>query len=231
VEIAVRRICGSGRRWVGVAVAIAVCLLASKPAPAAEPAWISLFDGKTLDGWRVTDFGGPPEEVHVDEGKLILEMGSAAMSGVTRTREVPKIDYEVQLEAMRMEGSDIFCGLTFPVNDAFCSLIVGGWGGSLIGISSFDGMDASENETTTSMEFESGRWYAIRLRVTAGRLQAWIGDRRVVDARPGERRIAVRGEMENSKPFGFATWHTKAALREIRLRPLSPAEIKAAREE
>jgi hypothetical protein len=153
------------------------------------------------------------------------------MSGVTRTREVPKLDYEVRLEAMRVQGSDIFCGVTFPVKDAFCSLIVGGWGGSLIGISSFDGMDASENETTTSMEFENGRWYAIRLRVTAGRLQAWVGDKRVVDARPGERRIAVRGEMENSKPFGLATWHTKAALKDIRLRLLSPAEIKAAREE
>ena len=217
-----------GGRAFGLAAA---CLLAGLLARGAEPTWISLFDGKTLDGWRVTDFGGTPEEVHVEAGTLVLDMGSAGMSGVTRTREVPKVDYEVQMEAMRVQGSDFFCGLTFPVKDAFCSLIVGGWGGSLIGISSFDGMDASENETTTSMEFENGRWYTLRLRVTDGRLQAWIGDKRVIDARPGERRIGVRLEMENSKPFGLSTWHTKAAFKDIRLRLLSPDEIKAAREE
>jgi len=52
-----------------------------------------------------------------------------------------------------------------------------------------------------------------------------------VDVRPGDRRIGVRGECEPSKPFGIATWHTKAALKGIRQRLLSPAEIKAAREE
>lgn len=208
---------------------VAVC--AGLLAGAAEPAWISLFDGKTLDGWKVTDFGGPPEEAHVDDGKLILEMGAAAMSGVTSTRAVPKIDYEVSLEAMRVSGSDFFCGLTFPVRDAYCSLIVGGWGGSLVGISSFDGMDASQNETGTSQTFENGRWYAVRVRVTAERIQAWIGEKRVVNAQPGERRISVRGEVENSKPFGIATWHTKAALKDIRVRLLTPDEIQAAREE
>jgi hypothetical protein len=208
-----------------VAACIGLCV------GAAEPAWIQLFDGKTLDGWKVTDFGGPPEEVHVDDGKLILEMGAAAMSGVTSTRNVPKLDYEVSLEAMRVTGSDFFCGVTFPIKDAFCSLIVGGWGGSLVGISSFDGMDASQNETTTSQAFENNRWYPVRLRVTEDRIQAWIGEKRVVNAHPGERRITVRGEVENCKPFGIATWHTKAALKEIRMRLLTPDEIKAAREE
>lgn len=206
-------------------------LLTGLAARAAEPAWISLFDGKTLDGWKVTDFGGPAEEVHVDDGKLILEMGAASMSGVTRTREVPKVDYEVSLEAMRVSGSDFFCGLTFPVKDAFCSLIVGGWGGSLVGLSSFDGMDASMNETGSSQTFENGRWYPVRLRVTAERIQAWIGEKRVVNAYPGQRRVSVRGEVENSKPLGIATWHTKAALKDIRVRLLTPDEIKAAREE
>jgi hypothetical protein len=212
-------------------VLVVVGALALAGARAAEPVWISLFDGKTLEGWKVSDFGGPAEEVHVDDGKLVLDMGAAGMSGVTCTRDVPKLDYEVSLEAMRVQGSDFFCGLTFPVKDAFCSLIVGGWGGTLVGLSSLDGMDASQNETTASMSFENGRWYPIRLRVTAGRIQAWIGEKRRIDARPGERRISVRGEMENSKPFGIATWYTKAALKDIRVRLLTPDEIKAAREE
>ncbi len=207
-------------------------LLAAATGRAAEPQWIPLFDGKTLDGWKVTDFGGSPEDARVEDGTLILDMGTTSMSGVTSTRhDLPRLDYEVSLQAMRVQGSDFFCGLTFPIKDSFCSLIVGGWGGSLVGISSFDGMDASENETTTMMNFENGRWYTIRLRVTDGRIQAWIDEKRVVDARPGQRRIHVRAEVENSKPFGLATWYTKAAVKDIRLRLLTPEEIKAAREE
>ena len=34
-------------------------------------------------------------------------------------------------------------------------LIVGGWGGTVVGLSSIDGMDASENETTIT---ESLKW-------------------------------------------------------------------------
>jgi hypothetical protein len=204
------------------AAAVLSGVLCAVPAGAAEPQWISLFDGKTLGGWKQTDFGGAPEDARVENGTLILDMGTTSMSGVTCTHQIPKLDYEVSLQAMRVQGSDFFCGLTFPIKDSFCSLI---------GISSFDGMDASENETTTSRTFENGRWYAIRLRVTDGRIQAWIDEKRVVDARPGGRRVSVRAEVENSKPFGLATWYTKAALKDIRLRLLTPDEIKAAREE
>ena len=77
-------------------------------------------------------------------------------TGINWTNDFPKMNYEVALDAMRVMGSDFFCGLTVPVGDTFCSLIVGGWGGSLVGISSLDGMDASENETTKFISFEIG---------------------------------------------------------------------------
>src|SRR5690606_25452467 len=104
-----------------------------------------LFDGKTLAGWKVTDFAGHGE-VHVKDGVLRIEMG-AGLGGVTYTNPVPKLDYEVTLQARKIAGGDFFCGLTVPVRDSHCTLIVGGWGGGLVGISSIDGMDASENET------------------------------------------------------------------------------------
>ncbi len=91
------------------------------------------------------------------------------------------MNYEVALDAMRVMGSDFFCGLTVPVGTNFCSLIVGGWGGSLVGISSLDGMDASENETTKFVSFESGRWYRIRLRVTEKKIEGWIDKDKLVD--------------------------------------------------
>jgi hypothetical protein len=193
---------------------------APAPAPAAEPARL-LFDGRALAPWRATGFGGDGE-VRVANGELQLAEGDP-MTGVTWAgAPLPTVDYEIALEAQRRSGGDFFCGLTFPVGDAALSLIVGGWGGTVVGLSSLDGEDASENETTRSMTFETGRWYRVRVRVTSGRVTAWIDDERVVDARTTGRTLSVRAEVEGSRPLGIATWNTGAALRTITLRRLVP---------
>jgi hypothetical protein len=183
-----------------------------------------LFDGKSLEGWKITGFAGHgPVEVDPEfkgEPALILGMG-AALTGITWTNEVPKTNYEISLEAMRVDGWDFFCGLTFPVEDAFCSLIVGGWGGGVVGISSIDSMDASENETTDYKAFEKERWYAIRLKVVPGKIEAWIDDERMVNLETEGRRLTIRfGEIELSQPLGIATWQTTAALRNIQIREI-----------
>jgi hypothetical protein len=186
--------------------------------------WILLFDGKSLDGWKTSDFPGQGE-VEVAEGAIILGAGMD-LTGVTIDRKIPQVNYEIELEAMRADGSDFFCGLTFPVKDQFCSLIVGGWGGGVIGLSSLNGFDASENETTGYRVFEKGKWYPIRLRVTDQRITAWIDGKEEVDVDIRETELSTRIEVEWSKPFGFASWQTKAALRKIRLRELPPDEVK-----
>ena len=152
---------------------------------------------------------------------MILGMGDP-FTGLNWTNDFPKMNYEVALDAMRVMGSDFFCGLTVPVGDTFCSLIVGGWGGSLLGISSIEGMDASENETTKFTSFQTGRWYRIRLRVTEKRIEGWIDKEKLVDVVTTGKRISVRpGDIEHSKPFGLAAWQTTAALREVKFRPVS----------
>jgi hypothetical protein len=76
----------------------------------------------------------------------------------------------------------------------------------LVGISSINGEDASENETSQAKKFEKGRWYKIRVRVTKERLETWIDDEQMVDLELEGKRIAMRpGEIESSKPFGIAT--------------------------
>jgi hypothetical protein len=154
--------------------------------------------------------------VRVEEGKIILESG--VMTGITWTSDLPRMNYEIYLDAMRVDGSDFFCGVTFPVGDDPCSLIVGGWGGGVVGLSSLDGEDAANNETTRYMHFEKGRWYAIRLRVMPGSIQAWIDGEKVVDVETANRRISIRSEVELSRPLGIATWSTTGALRNVRLR-------------
>lgn len=203
--------------FVAVACLLTGCCCCAPTVRATGTNWQSLFDGKTLKGWSITDFAGRGE-VRVDEGKIILETG--VMTGVTWTNPIIRTNYEVELEAMRVEGSDFFCGLTFPVGEAPCSLIVGGWGGGVVGLSSLDGEDAANNETTHYMNFEKGRWYRIRVRVMPTKIQAWIDQDKVVDVVTTDRRISIRSEVELSRPLGIATWSTTGALRKIRIRSL-----------
>lgn len=192
------------------------------PAPFEGEGWESLFDGKTLKGWHETDFAGHGETTCTN-GLLILNMGDP-FTGLNLTNPFPKMNYELALDAMRVNGSDFFCGITMPIGESFCSLIVGGWGGSLLGISSLDGMDASENETTRFVNFERGKWYRIRIRITDGRIEAWINKEKLVDVVTTDRRISLRpGEIEMSKPFGICCWQTASALRDIKVRPVSAA--------
>lgn len=187
-------------------------------APPAPPAReMSLFDGKTLTGWAITDFAGHGD-VRVEDGRILLESGT--MTGVTWTNDLPRMNYEISLEAMRVVGNDFFCGLTFPVGDDPCSFIVGGWGGGVVGLSSLDGEDAANNDTTKYLNFDNGRWFKIRLRVTPNKIEAWIDNEKLVDADVTGRKISIRVEVEPSKPLGVATWSTTGALRNITLRRL-----------
>ena len=184
-----------------------------------EPGWESLFDGKTLTNWQPTKFFGEAP-VRVENGQIILEAGSD-LTGITwHGPALPTTNYELALQAMRVAGRDFFAGVTFPVGDSFCSLILGGWGGTVVGLSSLNGMDASENETSQSIEFESGRWYDIRIRVTPAKIEAWLDNRQIIDTNLKGNEIGVRIEVEKSKPLGVASWRTKAALRDLRLRRL-----------
>jgi hypothetical protein len=196
---------------------------AETPATATEQTgeWKSLFDGKSLAGWKPTDFAGAAP-VNVENSQIVINAG-AVLNGINWTNTPPKTNYEVTLEAMKVEGGDFFCGFTFPVGDSYCSLIAGGWGGGVVGISSINGADASENETTKFMNFEKGRWYRIRVRVTQPKIEAWIDDEKMVDLPLEGNRISMRsGEIELSEPFGLATFQTTTALRNIKLRLLAP---------
>jgi hypothetical protein len=183
---------------------------------------ITLFDGTDLDNWERTDFAGKGE-VQIDEnGSLVLEMG-AELSGVhwKGQTDLPKINYEVTLQTKRTMGNDFFCGLTFPFKDSHATLILGGWGGSLIGISSLDDFDASENDTGDAYVFEDKKWYDVRLRVTEKKLQVWLDSKMVIDSDVEGRKVSMRfGEIEMSVPFGICTYATTGVFRDISIKKL-----------
>jgi hypothetical protein len=200
-------------------------LLASLALTAQEPPvppWRSLFDGRTLKGWKESEFTGRGE-VRVADGAIVIGRGRS-LTGIAWKESFPKTNYEIRFEAARADGGDFFAGLTFPVKDSFCSWINGGWGGQLVGLSSLDGNDASENETSTVRNFETGRWYRFWLVVSDDRIRAWIDNDEVIDVPLDIHEIGLRpGEIELSKPLGIATYATTGKVRNIEYRPL-PAQ-------
>ena len=71
--------------------------------------------------------------------------------------------------------------------------MTGGWGGDIVGLSSIDGWDASDNETRAYFNFETGRWYSFRLLVTAQRIRAWIDDQQIIN-------VAIAGDPSACAP-------------------------------
>lgn len=206
-------------------LALLFAVMAMPCGRAAEPSlgteWSALFDGVTLQGWKITPFGGHGE-VTVKDGELRIGAG-AILSGITWTNEVVRMDYEIEVEAKKTAGGDFFCALTIPVRGTNCTFVVGGWGGSVVGISSLDGMDASENETSKFLTFETGRWYKIKVRVTEAKIEGWIDDEKIVDAKTLGRKIGMRaGEIEENVPLGIATYQTGSAIRSMRMRRFVP---------
>ena len=185
--------------------------------------WKFLFDGQTLEGWKEVSFGGRGE-VLVEESELRLGMG-AMLTGVVYTNEVTRMNYEISLEAKKTMGTDFFCGLTVPVGETNCTLIIGGWGGGVVGISSLDTYDASENETTTFRQLSKDKWYDIRMRVTPEKLQMWLDGKRTIDVSTKDRKVGMRfGEIEMCVPLGIATYQTASSIRNIRVRTVSGPE-------
>ena len=192
-------------------------LAAIVASPVAAQEWHSLFDGKSLKGWQETGFTNHGE-VRVEDGVIVLGAGNP-MTGITWAGAFPKSDYEIRFEAVRQAGNDFFASITFPVGDSFATWVLGGWGGDIVGISSIDGWDASDNETRSYFTFEAGRWYVFRVQVTDARIQAWIDDRPIVNVEIAGRKVGLRyGDIKLSAPLGLASYNTLGAIRKIEFR-------------
>jgi len=181
-------------------------------------------NGLLLRDWAIAEHGmfADHGKVLVQKKEMHLKEGSPA-TGIRYKRNVPRREYEIHCEAKRTGGSDFFYGLTFPIDQDYCSLIVGGWGGSAVGLSNLDGLSAIENSTTQYIEFEKNRWYEIRLRVAQGKIIVWIDEKLIFD-------VAIRGhafdiwwEQAPMRPLGIATWNTSAALRNFKILKIKPS--------
>ncbi|MCI0359758.1 MAG: DUF1080 domain-containing protein [Planctomycetaceae bacterium] len=209
--------CGLSLAWL-----LPLAAIADEPAkPAADQSEVvKLFDGKSLDGWKQTNFAGGGE-IKVEDGQLVIHQGES-LSGVTwkDASKLPKDNFEISLQAMKLKGDDFFCGLTFPVRESHATFICGGWAGTVVGLSSINNQDASENETTSYQKFDANKWYKIRIRVAEGKVQCWIDNEQVVDVELKDKRISTRLESDASRPLGIATYQVTSAIKDVQLKRL-----------
>ena len=186
---------------------------------------VALFDGKALGDWKKTQFGGEGDVFVNEDGNIEFGFG-AIMTGVHWGGDVPATsNYELTLDAMKLDGHDFFLALTFPVKESHATFVIGGWGGGVVGISSVDDLDASENETMNIEGFETDRWYKVKIKVTDDRLEAWIDDSQMVDLDLEDRKISLRpGDIELCVPIGLASFQTRAQYRNISWKNLPDSE-------
>lgn len=207
-----------------VLVLLTACGPASSP-PVSSPVqtW-QLLEGTLAGLWKAT--GIPDEaEMKVENGELILPAG-LPMTGAKWmgwTADLPVTSYAITYEALKVEGEDAFGMVTFPVGnlDTHATFVLGGWGGTVTGISSIDFKDANENQTRAEQRFELGRWYRVRVEVRPEDLRAWVDDRLVVNATIKGKQIGLRpGFIDHCRPFGFATYATTGRIRKVSVETL-----------
>lgn len=182
--------------------------------------WTELFDGRSLGAWASTSFGGEGE-VRLRDGEIELPFGSN-LTGVHWTGAPLPATFEVEVLAARTGGSDFFCGLTFPVGDSFATVVLGGWGGGLCGLSCVDGLDASDNPSRSLRGFVTGQDYLLRVRVDDEAVEAWLDGEPLLRQPRSGHTFELRPEVLNSRPLGVASFATTARVRALRLRSLDP---------
>ncbi|HUT35124.1 MAG TPA: protein kinase [Planctomycetota bacterium] len=192
--------------------------------------WQSLFDGKTLTGWKPLSsahFTGK-DLVSVSEGSIELR-GEGSAAGVTYTGSVPRMDYEIQFEAMRVKGGGRMAALVFPYGDAHALWALGFHSGS-VGIDMVDNRNDNNwrNPTYKRVEIRSGAWHRWRLSVTRERIQGWLDDKVVLNLATAGHPLSIAGEFAVGAPLALCADQDSAGrIRNIRLRRIEPGAAEA----
>ena len=188
----------------------------------------NLLPESGMGDWDTVDFAGGGES-SVSGNTLRIGSGEGLTGVYWDGAELPVNNYELRMQARRIDGIDFFCAPVFPVNDSHCCFIAAGWAGATVGLSNIDDKDASSNETTKLMSFDDNHWYDIRIRVFPDRIIAWIDNDCVVYQNIVGRKVSLRGDTELCTPLGICTFQTQSEIRKLTLQRIGkPAKTTSA---
>lgn len=211
------------RPWAALGVLLLLAAAPGCTAPRGVP--VRELDLLALP-WEAVSFGGEGR-VHREGSALVLEPGSPLTA--VRWPDLaglldPALPFEVELEAERLQGTDFFCALTLPVGGEHATVVLGGWGGALCGLSCVDGRDASENPTRTFRGFRRGQRVRLVVRVGEDAVEAWLDGAPLLRQERAGHRFEVRTELLAARPLGVATFATRARLHRMVLRAPGPSD-------
>jgi len=176
---------------------------------------VNLLSADHLEYWKPSQLAGQGA-TEIGNDQIELEFGYT-MTGVIYSGDFPRNNYRVTYQARRLDGTDFFGTVTFPVGDSHCSFVLGGWGGATIGLSNLDGEDASRNETSQIVSLDDGQWHRVAIEVRLPRIQVELNGEPVVQVDTTGRKVDIRPDVAACRPFGFCAYETRAAIRKVQL--------------
>ncbi|MBM4036868.1 MAG: DUF1080 domain-containing protein, partial [Planctomycetes bacterium] len=197
-----------------------VCVAARGAAAAAQDPrpgeWQGLFDGKSLDGWKV------PEHDDLRRGEAKIEDGAIVLSASRRmalcwTGSMPQGDYEVAFDTSLVSGHRL-ASLYFPAGGGWCDLVLGGISGKLVGLDGVDGKGYRDNPALTQFKFEPNHWYAVRVRVAEGRVRVWVDGSEPINLPIAGHKFAVDDQRAALKPLALSAYQGATAVRNVRVK-------------
>ena len=182
--------------------------------------WRALYDGTDLSSWELGVYGESDEYEVLEDGVVIPQ--TAALAGMTFRGALPTVPYRLSVEATRLYGADFFLGVTFPVAGDHLTLVLGGWGGMVSGLSSLDGLDASSNATRTLRHFPNGKRHEVEIEVTETDVRVRVDGEPFLSTSLEGREVGLRVDVEPSHPLGIATYATSTQLHRVRALEMRP---------
>lgn len=227
VAVLQRRIPAYGSRSLSVArgTILMTCILAlsagscQAPGPDANAEWIDLSPHLMPEAWQATSFGGEGEIEFLADA---VELGfGSPLTGLHWAGDLPLGPaYQLEVEASRIDGTDFFCGLNFPIGESAATVVLGGWGGALCGLSCIDGLDASMNATRSFQSFEPGESVRLRVEVSARQVRAWLDEEPLFVIERGGAQFELRTEVTPGGRLGISSFQTRARIHAVRWRAL-----------
>jgi hypothetical protein len=210
----------------GAATLLAGCRENPSVEESGKPKVLRLLEPPYAAGWTQA---GIPDEGRIGVADAVLSLGlGQPMTGAKFVDwpelALPATGFSIRYEAMRVTGEDFFGTVTFPVpgRDSHVSFVLGGWGGTVTGISSIDFSDANENQTRAEQRFENGQWHGVRIEARPEDLRVWVRERPVVNVSIKGRQTGLRaGFIDHCIPFGFATYGTEGKIRRLEVVAIS----------
>jgi hypothetical protein len=195
----------------------------------AEPQWVSLFDGKTLEGWKASENQG---SFRVEDGVIVAGGQRSHLFYMGREGNARFRNFEFQAEVMTTPGSNsgIYfhteyqqtgwpskgyeCQVFNSARDPNASYVEHKMTGSLYAIRNTWKAPARDNE-----------WFRYRIRVEGKTIRIWINDALIVDYTEPEtpfRPADMRGRVLSSGTFALQGHDPQSVVRfrNLRVMPL-----------